>query len=69
MKALIKQGFLLCLLAAGITAGASSCVVTAHPHHHHKHTTVKKKPHPHGGPPGQTKKGHGHHGKRHFIVL
>ncbi len=31
-----------------------------------KSTTVKKKKaHPHGGPPGQTKKSAGHPGKRH----
>ncbi len=64
-----KLSFLI--LVGGLTLGLSSCFIsktsapvpqkksTAAPHAKHK------KPHPHGGPPGQTKKAHGHPGKKH----
>jgi hypothetical protein len=56
------------ILIAGIALGTTSCVTTSHPT---KRTTVvvkekKSHPaHPHGGPPGQTKKAPGHPGKKH----
>lgn len=54
----------LLLLLTGIIFSATSCAVTAQPSQ--RSTTVqKKKAHPHGGPPGQTKKPAGHPGKRH----
>lgn len=61
-----KLGFLL--LVAGITLSLSACVIVRGEPTQKKSTTIlvkHKKPHPHGGPPGQTKKGKGHPGKRH----
>lgn len=61
-------------LVIGLLLGASSCYVEQHAHHPPKPHPAAKKPapakkshpaHPHGGPPGQTKKGKGHPGKRH----
>ena len=63
--------FSLLILIGGLTPGLSSYFIsktsapvpqkksTAAPHAKHK------KPHPHGGPPGQTKKAHVHLGKKH----
>lgn len=58
------------MLVAALLLGTSSCYVE--PHHHHPKPAVKSAPakkshpaHPHGGPPGQTKKAKGHPGKHH----
>jgi hypothetical protein len=61
------HSLLVMVLLAGMTIGATSCVMTSHPHPAKTKTVVvqKKKAHPHGGPPGQTKKPHGHPGKKH----
>ncbi len=59
------------VLIAGLTLSLSSCFIIRPngPHPQKKSSTVshskQKKAHPHGGPPGQTKKGKGHPGKRH----
>lgn len=61
------------VLIAGITLSLTSCIITrsSSPTQQKKSTTTTtiqkkhKKPHPHGGPPGQTKKGKGHPGKKH----
>lgn len=53
------------LLLACFMLGVTSCVTTHVPPGQVKKTTVVKKSHPHGGPPGQTKKGPGHPGKKH----
>lgn len=55
---------LICLLFAGMILPTVSCEVT---HRTAVRTTTvkKKKAHPHGGPPGQTKKKAGHPGKVH----
>lgn len=68
MKFQIKKfGFLL--LFAGITLSLSACFVVRGEPSQKKSTTIllknNKKPHPHGGPPGQTKKSNGHPGKKH----
>lgn len=57
------------ILIAGVTLSLSSCVVVRSGPTQKKSTVIlfkkHKKRHPHGGPPGQTKKGKGHPGKRH----
>lgn len=58
------------VLIAGLTLSLSSCFIVRPngPHPHKRSTTShskQKKAHPHGGPPGQTKKGKRHLGKRH----
>lgn len=64
-----KLGILL--LVTGLTLSLSSCFITSTstPTQQKKSTTIEpskhKKPHPHGGPPGQTKKSKGHPGKKH----
>lgn len=62
-----KLGFLA--LITGLTLSLSSCVVLRGEPMQKKSTSVivvkHKKPHPHGGPPGQTKKSKGHPGKKH----
>jgi len=62
-----KLGFLAVI--TGLTLSLSSCVITrGEPSQKRSSsgTTLKhKKPHPHGGPPGQMKKGKGHPGKKH----
>lgn len=69
MKRINISRFLPLLLVTGILMSVSSCFVSfpAHfPAEQQKKSTVKtKKPHPHGAPPGQTKKGKGHPGKHH----
>jgi hypothetical protein len=59
----------LITIIAGLTLSMSSCVVVRGEPTQRKSTPVlifkHKKPHPHGGPPGQTKKGKGHPGKGH----
>jgi hypothetical protein len=57
--------FLHVLLITGLFLGASSCYVESQSTK--KTVEVKKShpAHPHGGPPGQTKKGKGHPGKHH----
>lgn len=60
------------VLIAGLTLSLSSCFITksSSPFPQKKSTTTtttskQKKAHPHGGPPGQTKKAKGHPGKKH----
>lgn len=59
------------VLIAGLTLSLSSCLITksSSPFPQKKSTTTtsskQKKAHPHGGPPGQTKKANGHPGKKH----
>lgn len=59
----------LMTIIAGLTLSLSSCVVLRSEPSQKKSAPViivkHKKPHPHGGPPGQTKKGKGHPGKKH----
>lgn len=52
------------VLSAGLLLSSVSCAPV---HVHAPPGQVKKstKTHPHGGPPGQTKKGPGHPGKKH----
>ena len=65
MKRYNLKGLMSLLLVAVILIGVSSCYVS-HPVHQQKTVVVKqKKAHPHGGPPGQTKKAKGHPGKHH----
>lgn len=68
MKFQIKKIAFL-ILIAGFTLSLSSCVVVRGEPTQKKSSLILfkkgKKPHPHGGPPGQTKKGKGHPGKRH----
>jgi hypothetical protein len=55
-------------IIVGFTIGLSSCVVVKGEHQKRSTPVIiwkHKKPHPHGGPPGQTKKKKGHPGKRH----
>lgn len=67
MKSPIRT-LLLGLLFAGVASMSACAVIAPQPTKTTtKSTTVtkKKKAHPHGGPPGQTKKSAGHPGKRH----
>jgi len=69
MKRINFSRFLPILLVTGILLGVSSCFLSYPVHQpttQQKTTPVKKKKaHPHGQPPGQSKKGKGHPGKRH----
>ncbi len=62
-----KLGFLA--IIAGLTINLSSCLVLRSEPSQKRSAPViivkHKKPHPHGGPPGQTKKSSGHPGKKH----
>lgn len=59
------------VLIAGLTLSLSSCFIIrpdgSRPQKKSATTSQpkQKKAHPHGGPPGQTKKAKGHPGKRH----
>ncbi len=68
MKAFIQSKSSLVVLSLFLTSLAmsfASCVVTARPAYQTRTVVVKQKRHPHGMPPGQAKKQHGHPGKRH----
>jgi len=63
MKKPIRIALLL-LLPATLTFGTVSCM-TVQPAQKKTVVVKEKKAHPHGGPPGQTKKAPGHPGKVH----
>ncbi|MEX2485884.1 MAG: hypothetical protein WED10_15035 [Brumimicrobium sp.] len=59
---------LIILVVSGLFLSVTSCT-TVHfksKSESKKSTNAKKKRHPHGGPPGQTKKSKKHPGKRHL---
>lgn len=62
----LRSAGILVLLMLSVGLYMSSCVVTARPAYQTRTVVVKqKKGHPHGMPPGQAKKSHGHPGKKH----
>lgn len=69
MVSAFKRLFILVMLSS-LSGVLNSCIILHDHHHPHPRTRViiiKKNRHPHGGPPGQKKKRHGHPGKVHYM--